>query len=137
VGFPDPAAAPLGTDAEPGGTSPTQRLFATSPLDRHFDHEATERIADLARRLCPELEPFHHPVWSRRDDPALPGGHRDQMLSVATEPCRGARAAAIAAHANQQGQLIMDDPAGFALDPAMVRLFTLRDEIYFEVLPCA
>lgn len=38
-----------------------QRLFATSPLDLHEDHKATARIAELACRLCVDLQLFHLP----------------------------------------------------------------------------
>lgn len=115
-----------------------QRLFSTSPLDEHADHKAAAQIARRVCHLCPSLELFYYPVWSRYADPSFrSANHGCRILSVTTEAHRAAKARAIDAHASQLGRTVEDDPEGFSLDPAMVRLFTMQDEIYFKVPSCA
>ncbi len=112
--------------------------FRASPLDEHADHKAAAHIARLVCHLCPSLQLFYYPIWSRYDDPSFQSAnHGCRILSVTTEAHRATKARAIDAHASQLGRTVEDDPDGFSLDPEMVRLFTMQDEVYFEVPLCA
>lgn len=140
LGLPDTALPSEGPQAEAAARQiaalaarlGAATLIATAPTDPHCDHLATARIAARAARAG-GLRLLHYPVWSDWHDPSyrsrLP--HRVEHR-FATGPARAAKAAAIAAHRSQLGQVIDDDPEGFVLPAAFVARFCDRDEVYFE-----
>lgn len=62
-GFPDPAAAPLGTDDEAAGTSPTP-----AQIERAWDHEVRNRPND---QDVTETGPVRPGKAERRPDPRI------------------------------------------------------------------
>lgn len=57
VGFPDPAAAPLGTDAEAGGASPTEKEVGMA-YDREIEGRPdSPEVASEPRPVSPDNRP--------------------------------------------------------------------------------
>jgi len=111
-------------------------LIAPSALDPHCDHEAA---ADAALRVAAHrkgLRLLFYPIWSRWTSPGhiapIPPG---MQALVWTKGDARQKRAAIDAHASQQGRVIHDDPAGFAMPPGFASFFAQAPEIYFELLP--
>lgn len=107
-------------------------LIAPAPTDPHCDHEATAEIARIAA-LRAGTRLLFYPVWSGWHDPSyrarLP--HRiEHRFDISAS--REAKAAAIAAHRSQLGQVVQDDPDGFVLPESFRTQFETGDEIYFE-----
>lgn len=110
-------------------------LFATAPTDPHCDHQATAEIARQAARLS-GARLFFYPIWSRWTDSDFRSGlPQTREVRLDTRDVRLIKARAIAAHQSQLGDIICDDPEGFTLDPAFVRLFLHGDELFFEEHP--
>lgn len=107
-------------------------LLAPSPLDPHCDHVAGAMIGPQVVAGVAGLRLGFYPVWSRWHGggraPA-PKGTRAVRLPVGALMAR--KAAAIAAHASQQGLIVRDAPDGFEMPPGFAAFFAERDEIYF------
>lgn len=107
-------------------------LLSPAPTDPHCDHEATAQIAEIAAKKA-GLRLLYYPVWSLWHDPDF-----RENLSYSVEfafdigSARAAKAAAIAAHRSQHGQVVADDPGGFVLPEGFVKQFLDGQESYFE-----
>ncbi len=107
-------------------------LMAPSPLDPHCDHVAGAEIGRRVAMALPGLRLGFYPVWSRWHGGGVapvPQGLRAVCLQTGANKVR--KAAAIAAHRSQQGQVINDDPDGFEMPPGFATFFADRDEVYF------
>lgn len=67
VGFPDPAAAPLGTDAEAGGFSPTPDEVRTAR-----EHEVEKRPAGPANPTGPRPVSLEQPAQGKKRKLMIP-----------------------------------------------------------------
>lgn len=108
-------------------------LFATSEKDQHKDHQA---VAAIAREVCavePGLRLFHYSIWGRWQAGVEPCEFSE--LRFKTGPWRRRKAAAIAAHRSQLGQVVQDDPGGFVMPDGFAAFFTDADEAFVEVTP--
>jgi LmbE family N-acetylglucosaminyl deacetylase len=141
-GLPDSGLAALGADfdrlaatvcalaAKIAATS----LFAPAPTDGHSDHSATAAIAGLAARRA-GMRLFYYPVWSRWDDQVF-----RRRLSYRTEfrlaanGWAAAKERAIRSHRSQLGEVVLDDPDGFAMEERFIRLFVDEPELFFEAV---
>ncbi|NDW05328.1 bifunctional PIG-L family deacetylase/class I SAM-dependent methyltransferase [Jiella pacifica] len=89
-------------------------LCAPHPDDPHIDHQAAAVLAETVLRLRPALRLLFYPIWSMRLGDGEP--YRSNGLlpfRIATDPEMKARATAC--HRSQLGEVIEDDPSGFAL----------------------
>ncbi len=112
-------------------------IFATSAEDGHPDHKAAARIGCEAQALRSHLRLWFYPIWSRWDDPGFADAHASlRVRRFDTGPWRDVKRRAIGAHASQLGQVVADAPAGFVLDPDMVRMFVTGPELFFETPRC-
>ncbi|WP_323764502.1 PIG-L deacetylase family protein [Marinovum sp.] len=104
-------------------------LFGPAPEDPHRDHLA---VAKLARAVCarqPGLRLFDYSVWARWRGLWA----EDAAQSFETSGWRARKTAAIAAHRSQLGQLVTDDPEGFAMPPGFASFFAEQPERFREV----
>jgi LmbE family N-acetylglucosaminyl deacetylase len=91
--------------------------------DPHGDHEATARIGCETARIAP-ITHLAYPIWGWTiavDAPAAETEARGWRLEIT--PHVIAKRHAIAAHASQYGQLIVDDPSGFQLPNELLQAF--------------
>ncbi len=109
-------------------------LFCASGHDHHADHKAAEAIARRVRDRVPGLRLFLYPVWSRWYDADWLALHAPLVpLRLPGAATAARKAHAIDAHASQLDRVVTDDPAGFGMEEAFVRMFATSDEVYFEV----
>ncbi len=98
-------------------------IVAPWRFDPHCDHEAAAKIACETARVT-GIARLGYPVWGwtlAADTPIEETTVRGWRLDIA--PYLAVKRRAIHAHASQYGQLITDDPAGFALPTALLRAF--------------
>jgi LmbE family N-acetylglucosaminyl deacetylase len=107
-------------------------LLAPWRHDPHCDHEAAHEIAVAAAQRTGAAR-LAYPVWGWTlpldavlDEPE-PAGYR---LDIARH--LPAKRRAIAAHASQRGEIITDDPGGFALPATLLALFDRPFETYLR-----
>lgn len=137
-----PVAGPrfaAAVEAVAGACAGFGTLAATIDLDPHKDHVATWGIARaVAARTGVRL--LGYPVWSWRhlypeiapvEPAALPGPPRGWRLDIA--PWLDAKRRAVAAHRSQTTRLIADDPSGFVLNEAVLRVLLRPFELYLEM----
>lgn len=104
--------------------------------DPHRDHRHAHMMAQRAI-ACAGLWPalLEYAIWLDElggpDDRPRPEEVDVLFLDIA--PWRGLKRAAVAAHRSQLGQVVADDPDGFALSAATVERLTSGPEVYFEV----
>jgi LmbE family N-acetylglucosaminyl deacetylase len=107
-------------------------LMAPSPLDPHCDHVVGAQIGRMAAARLGDVQLGFYPIWSRwhgGGHAPVPEGMRSVRLSSSGYAAQ--KAAAIAAHASQQGLIVPDAPDGFEMPPGFAGFFSERDEIYF------
>ena len=110
-------------------------VFVTWVGDPHCDHQAAFELAARAVRASaarPRL--YAYPVWSWTID--VPPDEREgrvHRFDVAGD--LALKHEALACHASQLGEVILDDPAGFTLTPAQIELFLQPWETFIEVDP--
>ena len=108
-------------------------LIAPWLLDPHCDHQAVQKMArQVARSL--ELRLLSYPVWgwliehdTEIDIEAPIAGFR---LDIGRHLAR--KIQAIRLHASQYSDLIVDDPNGFRLPPALLSAFEQPWEVFLE-----
>jgi LmbE family N-acetylglucosaminyl deacetylase len=111
-----------------------RHVFAPAMLDHHADHKAVAQCATRLQQVRPDLAFYAYPVWSRwdtQDFPATAAAFNPFFLF----PGRfaGAKRAAVDAHQSQLGMIVSDDPAGFTLDPAFIKMFVTQPEIFWRM----
>lgn len=117
---------------------PPGAVLATWEHDTHPDHVAT---AAMGRAVAAELgcRALFYPVWGLR---FLHTAMGPALASTVRGPVRGARLdiaatldrkrRAVAAHRSQTTQLIVDDPEGFTLRPAVLDVLLRPFELFLE-----
>ena len=111
-----------------------RHVFAPAMEDHHEDHKVTARIAQEISEKHPDLEFYSYPLWCRWDDPDFDRTTvRHSPSIMPAGDYRPRKRAAIQAHQSQMGQVVMDDPAGFCLPPALVEKFITEDEIFWRM----
>ena len=111
-------------------------VLAPSPLDPHCDHEAAARIGRMVAAGLQDVRLGFYPVWSRwRGGGVAPVPHGTQAVRLPLGKFAAQKAAAIAAHASQQGLVVPDAPDGFQMPPGFAAFFSQRDEVFFLVAP--
>lgn len=102
--------------------------------DPHADHRRTWTLArDGANGLGRPFVVLEYPIWleengTDEDWPCV--GEVDQRV-LDIEPVRPMKEAAIAAHRSQLGELIHDDPTGFALSHATLERLVTNSERFW------
>ncbi len=115
--------------------SGAQHIFVPASEDHHEDHKATARFADEIRKLHPDWSFYSYPVWSRWDDPDFDRyiyRHSPHFLSGTDWHER--KSAAIHAHQSQMGNVVQDDPRGFALPAEFIEKFVTEDEVFWRMV---
>lgn len=111
-------------------------LLAPSPLDPHSDHVAGALIGRDVASTHGALRLAYYPIWSRwhgGGHAPVPAGTRPVRIPVG--PFAARKAAAIAAHASQQGKIVPDASEGFEMPPGFASFFAEEDEVYFLCSP--
>ncbi len=107
-------------------------VLAPSPLDPHCDHVAGATIGRAVAAQMPGVRLGYYPVWSRwHGGGTAPVPDRTYAVGLRAGPHAARKAAAIAAHASQQGGVVRDAPDGFEMPPGFADFFAKQDEIYF------
>lgn len=114
------------------GQTNATTLISASAADPHCDHVAAAAIAEATVANSPSTRLFFYPVWSRLPGTDLTQGGLFAVHRLPLGPWGSAKRAALAAHASQLGQVVIDDPDGFALPEAFVEMFLTEDELYLE-----
>lgn len=106
-------------------------LLAPWRHDPHCDHEAADMMARQAAANG-GLRHLAYPVWgwTLPADTLLPTGITGCRLDIT--PHLALKRRAIAAHASQYGGVILDDPEGFSLPPALLEAFAVPWEVLLE-----
>jgi LmbE family N-acetylglucosaminyl deacetylase len=105
-------------------------IFATWRYDPHNDHAATAALGEAVARKA-GIEVAYYPVWGwvLPQDAPLPimtvVGQRLDITAVLER-----KRWAIAAHRSQYSDLITDDPDGFRLPHALLRVFEQPFEVF-------
>ncbi len=110
-------------------------LLAPWRRDPHPDHRAVSAMARAVRgRLRTVTRIVEYGVWTDergtvadRPRPGEVDEHRLDVSSVAA-----AKAGAVAAHASQRGQMILDDPGGFVLPASLLERCAGPIETYLQ-----
>ena len=104
--------------------------------DPHSDHESTWALVNEAvTRMPRKLRWIEYPVWSWRfphteSAPQLDDSFTAWRLDIT--PVLEHKKKAIAQHQSQLGAVVVDDPTGFCLQPAMLAHFERPWELYLE-----
>jgi len=119
----DPAARVIAQQlARAAQESGCSTILAPWRHDPHGDHQAASHIANMAARIA-AIRLLEYPVWgwTLPADTELEASmvHGRRLDITAHLP---AKRRAIAAHVSQYGGLITDDPRGFELPEALLRL---------------
>jgi LmbE family N-acetylglucosaminyl deacetylase len=108
-------------------------ILTTWREDPHCDHLAASILGRQAASLCGAFL-WEYPVWgwtlpphSRVLAPAQDGFRLDVSAHLP------AKRRAIACHRSQLGQVVLDDPNGFTLEPRFIELFTGKFETFLRV----
>ena len=108
-------------------------LLTASPEDPHCDHVACADAAFAVARRRPDLRLWSYAVWSRwhgwAEGREAPGARLDLPER------RVAKRKAIHAHRSQMGEVVQDDPQGFAMPPGFADRFCAEAEIFAPVQP--
>lgn len=106
-------------------------LLGPAPEDPHRDHLAVAALARAVQARRPELRLFDYSVWARWRGlwDASQFARRFE-----TGQWQARKQAAIAAHRSQLGQLVQDDPEGFAMPPGFASFFAEQPERFREVV---
>ncbi len=141
LGLPDTAAPHSGEAAERAACAIAEHarvcgartLFTSWRHDPHCDHQAASILAERAASLAGAAL-YEYPVWgwtlpSRRvlQSAAVTGFRLDVSSHLA------AKRRAIACHRSQLGEVVTDDPDGFALQAEFLDLFTGPWETFIRV----
>lgn len=112
--------------------SACKALLAPWKHDPHCDHEAAHLIAKAAAARLGLLH-LSYPVWgwTHREDLEI-GGPLPRGWRLDISAHLAAKRVAVAAHRSQHGQVVPDDPDGFALPPEFLSLFEGRYETYLR-----
>ncbi len=124
-GFDRAVAAIVACAAQTGCTS----IAAPWRFDPHGDHLAVHFMAEAAASSS-GLRHVAYPVWGWTLPQDEPLATRIAGARLDIERHLPAKRRAIAAHASQHGKLIVDDPDGFVLPPAMLALFDVPYEVF-------
>nr|WP_256478542.1 PIG-L deacetylase family protein [Notoacmeibacter sp. MSK16QG-6] len=106
-------------------------VFSTASADPHKDHKAVSRLGRRLLRHRPDLRLFEYSVWARWNFRQ----YESEGLRIRSGDWRDRKEAAIACHRSQRGEVIDDDPEGFAMAPGFAEFFTAHDEYFAEVRP--
>lgn len=106
-------------------------LVVPSPRDPHCDHVAAAAAAIAVAASRPRLQVVQYPIWSRWHERSGETPIPDIVLELPAH--RAAKRQAIAAHRSQAGQVVRDDPAGFAMPAGFANYFATRPEHFHEV----
>jgi LmbE family N-acetylglucosaminyl deacetylase len=109
-----------------------ETLLVSWRHDPHGDHVTAYMVARAAAQTL-GARVLEYPVWGLTldADTALPErGWRGWRVPVAAH--LAAKRRAVACHASQHGLVVKDDPDGFVLPPAFLRLFDREWEILME-----
>ncbi|RYH01347.1 PIG-L family deacetylase [Salipiger sp. IMCC34102] len=108
-------------------------VVTASSDDPHCDHVACAAAARQAVAERPGVSLWSYAIWSRWNGWAegreAPGARLDLPER------RDAKNAAVRAHGSQLGQVVRDDPQGFAMPPGFAARFCAEPEIYKRVQP--
>ena len=108
-------------------------IFATWGEDPHPDHQATFDLAARLAETCPGTTLFAYPVWGLTQPPDTRLAQRlGPVYRLNIAPVRARKQRAILAHRSQLGQIVLDDPDGFQLQPEVLELFAGRFETFIE-----
>lgn len=98
--------------------------------DEHRDHRATAKILSCAARLLPfDLNILAYPIWTA-DSVLEEKFERSEVTAVDIESVRSTKRRAIQAHRSQTGELFIDDPLAFRLQPDKIDWHCQQFEIY-------
>jgi LmbE family N-acetylglucosaminyl deacetylase len=153
LGLPDaavPAAGPqfdaaLHAALRFARASPPSAVLTAWRHDPHRDHAAAFVFAQaLCGALPAATRLFEYPIWGLAYAHPIPGLPMPPSPRLAWPP-QGlrldvarhlpAKRRAVAAHASQLGELVRDDPAGFALPAALLDLAFRPFELFLEAGP--
>lgn len=110
-------------------------LLAPWRRDPHRDHRAVSAMARAVRGRSPEaLGIVEYGVWTQERgssaDWPRSGEMDEHRLDVSSVVALKARA--VAAHASQHGQVILDDPGGFTLPASLLEHCIVPTETYWQ-----
>ncbi len=108
-------------------------VLATWRYDPHCDHQATWRIAAMAKQMLPRnVRLIAYPIWGWSLPPCapLPLGQKGWRLAIEKVLSRKRRA--IAAHRSQISDLVDNDPPVLILTDEILARFQKSYEIYLE-----
>ena len=103
--------------------------------DPHCDHQATWRLMRTAwRDAAPFSRWLEYPVWAwtQASGDAAPRADEASAWRLDISPVLARKARAIAQHRSQLGEIIDDDPTGFALQHEVLTYFLQPWELYLE-----
>jgi len=109
-------------------------ILVTWAGDPHRDHQAAAQLAARAAAMLPGMRLLAYPVWAwslAPDAPVSEGPPRGGRVDITRR--LPAKALAVAAHRSQVTPLIVDDPEGSCLEPAMLARHARPHEILLEV----
>jgi LmbE family N-acetylglucosaminyl deacetylase len=107
-------------------------VLAPWRFDPHCDHEAAAKIAGRVAIRC-GVRPVAYPVWgwTLPAHQLIPGPvTQGWRLDISAFLQR--KRLAVRAHSSQYGDLITDDPAGFALPPELLSVFETPFETFVQ-----
>ncbi len=110
-------------------------IAATLPDDPHPDHRAAGRLALAVRAIRPHLRLLFYPVWLARlgDDASIDA---DALIPFNVPVPIVRKREALACHASQLGQIVHDDPDGFALpDWFLARQCEPTETLFWDPMP--
>lgn len=103
--------------------------------DPHCDHEATWRLIRAAwRDATTSSRWLEYPVWAwtQASGDVAPRADEASAWRLDISPALARKERAIARHRSQLGEIIDDDPTGFALQHETLRQFLRPWELYLE-----
>jgi len=111
-------------------------VFAPWRRDPHPDHRVVASLAARASARC-SVRPRYveYPVWLAERGEAHEGPMPLEVRALAfafAVPIAAQKRAAIGEHRSQLGAVVEDDPAAFALSPAMIERACTSPELFFE-----